>query len=226
MADAARRRTPLGARAPAGVDWRGELEGQRLGAAVDLGAAVLVKRLDRRAGKRVVGREQPAESFLIVESAVEQDRQRAGQALDDLPAVEERGGDRAIAAWAGDREELAVAEELLYPADGETKPGGHLGEGQPFADEGVSHGVYLCHESNVPRLCRSQTPDIPLQSCIFPLVSGARTGSPRHRAVGQPARGGRQALRADGEQHPTPGPTAGNEPGFLEDRQVLRDRLP
>ena len=160
-----------------------QLEGQRLGAAVDLGAAVLVQRLDRRAGKRLIGREQPAEGFLVVEPAVEQDRQRAGQALDDLLAVKERGGDRAIAVGSGDREELTVAEELLYPADGETKPGGYLGEGQPFADEGVSHGVYLCHESNVPRLCRSQTPDIPSQSGIFPLVSGVGWGSPGRRAI-------------------------------------------
>src|SRR6516225_5849717 len=39
-------------------------EGQRLGAPVDLGAAVPAERLDRRPWKRVVGGEQPAERFL------------------------------------------------------------------------------------------------------------------------------------------------------------------
>ena len=48
------------------------------------------------------------------------------QSLDDLRAVEEGGRNRAATAWAGDGEQFAVAEELLYPADGQVKPNGYL----------------------------------------------------------------------------------------------------
>ena len=96
------------------------LERQRLGAAVDLGAAASVEGRDRGPGQRLVRGEQPAEGFLVTEPAVEQDRQRPRQPLDDLVSVEERGRDRTVTAWAGDGEQFTVAEELLYPADGQT----------------------------------------------------------------------------------------------------------
>src|SRR6185437_16790815 len=115
-----RRRGAFGPRAVTG------LERQRLRAAVDLGAATGVEGRDRGAGKRVVRGEQPAERLVVLETAVEQHRQRARQPLDDRSAVEEGGRDRAVTAWAGDGEELTVAEELLYPADGQTKPCGYL----------------------------------------------------------------------------------------------------
>src|SRR5215471_20754670 len=45
-------------------------ERERLRPPVHLGAPVLAHRLDRRAGQGVVGREQPANRLLLVESAV------------------------------------------------------------------------------------------------------------------------------------------------------------
>jgi hypothetical protein len=87
-----------------------------------------VQGVDRGARKRLVRGEQPAKGFLVLEPAVVQHRERPGQALDDLLAVDEGGGDRAVPARPGNGDELAVAEELLDPADGETKPCGYLRE--------------------------------------------------------------------------------------------------
>src|ERR1700722_2107676 len=105
-----------------------ELERQGLGAAVDLGAAVRVERVDGGAREGRVGGEEPAEGLFVGETAVEQDRERAAQALDDLIAVQERGRDGSVAARPGDGEQLAVAEQLLDATDGQVEPGGHLGE--------------------------------------------------------------------------------------------------
>src|ERR1700733_13417938 len=104
------------------------LERQRLGAAVDLGAAVGVERVDRGAREGRVGGEEPAEGLFVGETAVEQDRERPAQALDDLVAVEEGRRDGPITARPGDGEQLAVAEQLLDATDGQVEPGGHFGE--------------------------------------------------------------------------------------------------
>src|ERR1700722_19579401 len=108
--------------------WWSCLEGQGLGAAVDLGATAGVEGRDRGTRQRVVRGEQPAESLAVVESAVEQDGQRPRQALDDLGAVDEGGGDRPLAAWPGEGDELAVTEELLHPTDREVESRCYLGE--------------------------------------------------------------------------------------------------
>ena len=50
------------------------LEGECLGAAVDLGAPAPADRLDRRAGERLVLGEQPVQRFGFVEAAVEEQR--------------------------------------------------------------------------------------------------------------------------------------------------------
>src|SRR5580693_9568854 len=90
-----------------------QLKSQRLRAAVDLGAAVGVERVDRGAREGRVGGEEPAKGLFVGETAVEQDRERPAEALDDLVAVEEGGRDRAVSARPGDGEQLAVAEQLL-----------------------------------------------------------------------------------------------------------------
>src|SRR5689334_13708461 len=132
-----------------------EREGLR--PAVHLGAAALGHRLDRRSGKRVVGGEQPPQRLRLVEPAVEEHRERAVQALDDLLAVKERSryAQRAVGALHSDQ--LAVAEQLPDPARREAKALSHVREGQPVADESVGQGVDLCHIPNVPHRALGQT---------------------------------------------------------------------
>ena len=120
-------------------------EGERLGPPVHLGAAVLRDRLDRRAGQRVVGREQPAQRLRLVEPAVEQDGERAVQTPDDLVAVEEGRGHAVHAAGALDRHQLSVTNQLLDPAHRDPESLGDLGNGQPVANDSVGRGVDLCH---------------------------------------------------------------------------------
>src|ERR1019366_577747 len=110
-------------------------ERERLRAPVDLGGPVLGDCLDRRPRQRLVGGEQPPQRLHRVESAIEEQRQRAGQAPDDLVALEERSRDAQRAAWALDREQLALTEQLLDPAHGKTKPVSNFGNRQPVADD-------------------------------------------------------------------------------------------
>src|ERR1700756_5760057 len=104
----------------------GWLQREGLCRAVNLGAAVPGDRVNRRAGQRLVGREQPAKRLGFVEAAVEQQGQRARQALDDLVAVNEGGRYRRLAVRTGDRQELAVAEELLDTPGGNAEPAGNI----------------------------------------------------------------------------------------------------
>src|SRR5215469_2709755 len=106
-------------------------ECQSLGPPVNLRAAVLRDGLDRGAGQRLVGREQPAQRLHLVEAAVEEQGERTVQAPDDLVAVEEGRGHAEGAAWTLDREQLAVTKELLDPAHREPQALSGLGDGQP-----------------------------------------------------------------------------------------------
>src|SRR6185295_17227402 len=132
-----------------------EREGLR--PAVHLGAAALGHRLDRRAGKRVVGGEQPPQRLRLVEPAVEEHRERAVQALDDLIAVKERSRYAQRAVGALHRDQLAVAEQLPDPARREAKPVSHVREGHRVADEPGGLGVNLRHSPKDPRRALSQT---------------------------------------------------------------------
>ena len=62
----------------------------------------------------------------FVEAAVEEQRQRPLQALDDLGTIEERGGNRGLAIGTGDSEEFPVAEQLLHTAGGDAETGGDI----------------------------------------------------------------------------------------------------
>src|SRR5216683_2460137 len=87
------RRSPGTGVTPCPAQRRRASERERLRAPVHLGPATLRHGLDRGARKRLVVGEQPAQGLQVVESAVEQQRERPGQALDDLITVEERTGD-------------------------------------------------------------------------------------------------------------------------------------
>ena len=163
-----------------------------LGPAVDLGAAVPGDRLDRRARQRVVLGEQPGEGLDLVEPAVEQQRQRAVQALDDLAAVQERGryADRAVRAGHG--EQFAVAEQLLHTADGNVETGGDIWQWEPVPHEGVHRGVDLCHASNLPRAGPCETPPVRLISRRGPVRAAGTapgTGDPSPTRDGRDRRG-------------------------------------
>src|SRR5689334_16763259 len=104
------------------------LEREGLRAPVHFGAAVLDDRVDRRAGQRVVGREQPAERLQLVEAAVEEQGQRSAQALDDLMAVQEGGWYRNHPFGTGHGEELTVAQQLLHSPGRNAELAGYIEE--------------------------------------------------------------------------------------------------
>jgi len=85
---------------------------------VDLGAAILGDRLDGRAGKRLIGGEQPAQRLDLGKAAVEEQVEGAGQAPHHLTVVDERGRHAERAGWALDSQQLAFPQELLDAARG------------------------------------------------------------------------------------------------------------
>src|SRR4029077_10881478 len=175
-------------------------------------------RLDRRPREGLVGREQPAEGFLLVEAAVEQHRQRPAEALDDLPAVKEGRRDGTLPVRSDDGQELAVAKQLLHAAGGDIERDGCLREGQPLADERVRHGVYLVHETNFPRPGGPQTNDISAQYGIFTSKrpSGAAVSAPARRGPAAPP-----SRTASRRCCPSTRPRAPHRAG-----QGMRDRSP
>src|SRR5437870_6042525 len=75
-------------------------EAEGLGAALDLGAAVLPQRVDGAAGE-VAGSEDPRDALAVVPPEVVQHRQQSGQALDDLAVLDELGRDLLPGSGAG-----------------------------------------------------------------------------------------------------------------------------
>src|SRR4029077_10230368 len=114
------------------------------------GAPALGHRPERRAGQRVIDREQPADRLRLVEATVEQHGQRAVQSLDDLASVEERGGYRHGAIRPLNGQQLVVAEQLPDPARWDAEAVSGLGQGEPVADQSVGQGVNLCHVPEFP----------------------------------------------------------------------------
>src|SRR5689334_20050783 len=70
-------------------------DGERLGAALHLRAAVLAEGLGRGTGEAVVRGEEPLQHLFVAEAVVPQERRGPGEALDDLllDPVDEGGGD-------------------------------------------------------------------------------------------------------------------------------------
>ena len=123
-------------------------DGERLGAALHLRAAILAQGLRGSAGQGGVGGEEPLDHLFVREAVVPQERQGAGQALDDLVPVDEGGGDvqRPVLTTAyGDQ--LALLDQLPHTRHLDAELFGDVGEGEPGGDESIDLCVNLGHES-------------------------------------------------------------------------------
>src|SRR6516162_9531591 len=145
---------------------------------VHLGPTMLRHRLDRRAGKAVVGREQPADRLRLIEATVEQEGERAVQSLEDVLAIQEGRGHAQRAVRLPDRYQLAVAEQLLDPAGRDAEAASHLGETETGADERVGREVALCHTPDVATCAPGQTWQIAADVCGSRPPGGAAPGRP------------------------------------------------
>src|SRR5262245_53084287 len=122
-------------------------ESQSVGAAPDLGATVLAKRVDRAPGQRVVGGEQPPHRLDLVVSGVGQQGEGAGQTLDETVLVEEQCRHPA----AGTQEELVIAGELSHFRRRYAQPARGRFAAQPVVDELVDHSGVLAHDESLAR---------------------------------------------------------------------------
>ena len=114
------------------IRTRDRSETGHLRSAVHLSAAVLPQGLDRTAGQRIVGGEQPVDDLLVVELGVPQQRDGGRQSLDhqvgaDVVAADELGGN-AQHTVDPDGEQLPVTDELVHLGDHEAQFGRDVGD--------------------------------------------------------------------------------------------------
>ncbi len=174
--------------APAGRAAAGS-ERHRLRAALDLAVAPRAQRLDRRARQRVVLGEQPPQDVRIVVAAVAEHGDRARQALDHGVAGEEVGRDDDPVA--AQRQQLAVADELVHPRDtGTDSRTATSATGRTTTSAASStSGGHLVHVPS-SRCSSGQVVDVAATDGVLP-----RSPTVRHPAT---AMGGPGAPRVDG----------------------------
>src|SRR5262245_31962634 len=166
-------------------------ESQGLGAAPDLGATVLAKRVDRPPGQRVVGGEQPPHRLDLVVARVGQQGEGAGQTLDDTRVVEEQRRHPTARA----QEELVIAGELPHLRRRYAQPDRGRFAAQPVVDELVDHRGVLTHDESLARRLPWRPP-YPASGSLTRGVCKPRTRSPLHCETDPHARGDRLAAPA------------------------------